>query len=101
MRKKTGKYIASVHPRYVETLFEYFGCNTEKEKCDVWENLASAINSFVKREQKNETIIMERIEIDGRYITPITFSPIPNFSYINRIAGGGKKKKNRKRNRRK
>lgn len=97
MRKKIGKYVVAIHPEYLKMLHEVNGCRTSEEKEQILHELTHTISDFLKGEGDGRALFIAKKECDGRYITPITFSPIPNLAYMNRLPGRGKNNRKRRR----
>lgn len=97
MRKKLGKYVVSIHPEYLKFLHEANGCRTYEEEDDINRELTHTISDFLKGEGNGRSFFIAKMNCDGKYITPITFSPIPNLAYMNRLPGRGKNNRKRRR----
>lgn len=97
MRKKIGKHIVAIHPGYLKYLHEVNGCRTLEEEDQILHELTHTISDFLKGKGDGRALFIAKRECNGKYITPITFSPIPNLAYMNRLPGRSKNNRKRKR----
>lgn len=97
MRKEIGKHIVTIHPDYLKFLHKANGCRTSEEEDQIFRELTHTISAFLKGEGDGRALFMAKRGCNGKYISPITFSPIPNLAYMNRLLGRGKNIRKRRR----